>query len=95
MACSQTNLLHWYLSARALQVLASVEVRAPRVAVLSNVTAAPFPSDPEGIRELLGRQLVEPVRCVACGGLGDRICLCRCAQVCCVRAAVWCVPHTL
>jgi [acyl-carrier-protein] S-malonyltransferase len=46
-----------------MQVLASVEIRAPRVPVLSNVTAGPFPSDPAAIRELLGRQLVEPVRC--------------------------------
>jgi [acyl-carrier-protein] S-malonyltransferase len=43
-------------------VLDSVEVRAPRLPVLSNVTAEPFPSDPAAIRELLGRQLVEPVR---------------------------------
>lgn len=45
-----------------LQALASVEIRAPRVPVYSNVTAAPFPSDPEQIRELLARQLVEPVQ---------------------------------
>jgi malonyl CoA-acyl carrier protein transacylase len=45
-----------------LQVLDSVDIRSPRVAVLSNVTASPFPSDPAAIRELLGRQLVEPVR---------------------------------
>jgi [acyl-carrier-protein] S-malonyltransferase len=43
-----------------LQVLDSVDIRAPRVPVLSNVTASPFPSDPAAIRELLGRQLVEP-----------------------------------
>jgi [acyl-carrier-protein] S-malonyltransferase len=30
--------------------------------VITNVTAAPFPSDPAAIRTLLGRQLVEPVR---------------------------------
>lgn len=45
-----------------MEVLASVDIRAPRVPVLSNVTAAPFPADPAAIRELLGRQLVEPVR---------------------------------
>ncbi|KAF6252241.1 acyl transferase/acyl hydrolase/lysophospholipase [Scenedesmus sp. NREL 46B-D3] len=44
------------------EVLDSVEVRAPRVPVLSNVTADPFPPEPAAIRELLGRQLVEPVR---------------------------------
>lgn len=49
------------------QVLASVEIRAPAVPVLSNVTAAPFPSEPAAIRELLGRQLVEPVRYEAAG----------------------------
>jgi hypothetical protein len=45
-----------------VQVLASVDVHTPRVPVLSNVTATPFPPDPQAIRELLGRQLVEPVR---------------------------------
>lgn len=44
------------------QVLEAVEIVAPTKPVLSNVTAAPFPSDPLAIRELLGRQLVEPVR---------------------------------
>jgi [acyl-carrier-protein] S-malonyltransferase len=39
-----------------------VDIQAPRVPVLSNVNATPFPSDPAAIRELLGRQLVEPVR---------------------------------
>jgi [acyl-carrier-protein] S-malonyltransferase len=42
--------------------LASIPVRAPRVPVISNVTAAPFPADPGQIRALLARQLVEPVR---------------------------------
>ncbi|WIA44196.1 hypothetical protein OEZ86_010517 [Tetradesmus obliquus] len=57
---------HTWLMAPAraalMEVLDSVEIRAPRVPVLSNVTAQPFPSDPAAIRELLGRQLVEPVR---------------------------------
>lgn len=45
------------------RALASVELRPPRVPVISNVTAAPFPSDdPDALRELLCRQLVEPVR---------------------------------
>ncbi|WIA23708.1 hypothetical protein OEZ85_000395 [Tetradesmus obliquus] len=48
--------------AALMEVLDSVDIRAPRVPVLSNVTATPFPSDPAAIRELLGRQLVEPVR---------------------------------
>jgi [acyl-carrier-protein] S-malonyltransferase len=43
-------------------VLATTPVRAPRVPVISNVTAAPFPADPDAIRALLGRQLVEPVQ---------------------------------
>jgi hypothetical protein len=61
-----------------MQVLSAVEIRAPRIPVLSNVTAGPFPSDPAAIRELLGRQLVEPVRyegCFACvlGGGGEGV----------------------
>lgn len=44
------------------QALSAVEVRAPRVKVWSNVTAQPFPSDPVLIRQLLARQLVEPVQ---------------------------------
>jgi [acyl-carrier-protein] S-malonyltransferase len=42
--------------------LSSVPVAAPRLPVISNVTARPFPSDPDAIRKLLGRQLVEPVQ---------------------------------
>lgn len=42
--------------------LASVKICAPQIPVWSNVTASPFPSDPDSIRKLLGRQLVEPVR---------------------------------
>ncbi|KAF5836458.1 hypothetical protein DUNSADRAFT_5905 [Dunaliella salina] len=44
------------------KVLAEVPVHAPRVPVLSNVTAKPFPSSDQAIRELLARQLVEPVQ---------------------------------
>ncbi|KAI8476564.1 MAG: acyl transferase/acyl hydrolase/lysophospholipase [Monoraphidium minutum] len=42
--------------------LAAADVRPPRLPVWSNVTGAPFPDDPDGVRALLGRQLVEPVR---------------------------------
>jgi [acyl-carrier-protein] S-malonyltransferase len=42
--------------------LEAVAIHAPRVPVWSNVTGAPFPSDPDAIRALLCRQLVEPVR---------------------------------
>jgi [acyl-carrier-protein] S-malonyltransferase len=42
--------------------LASVKITAPRVPVWSNVTASPFPSDPDAIRQLLARQLVDPVQ---------------------------------
>ncbi len=37
-------------------------LRPPRLPVLSNVTAQPFPGEPEAIAALLGRQLVEPVQ---------------------------------
>ena len=43
------------------QVLSEVEIRPPRIPVLSNVTAAPFPDDPAGIALLLSRQLTESV----------------------------------
>lgn len=43
------------------QVLAQVAIRKPRIPVYSNVTAEPFPEDPEEIRGLLARQLLEPV----------------------------------
>lgn len=42
--------------------LADVTITAPRVPVISNITAEPFPSDPDEIRALLARQLVEPVQ---------------------------------
>ena len=44
------------------QVLAEVPVHPPRIPVLSNVTFKPFPNDGQQIRELLARQLVEPVQ---------------------------------
>ncbi|PNH05234.1 Malonyl-CoA-acyl carrier protein transacylase, mitochondrial [Tetrabaena socialis] len=51
------------------QALGQVQFRAPRMPVLSNVTAAPFPSSaadapgsPADIPGLLARQLVEPVQ---------------------------------
>lgn len=52
------------------QVLGEVEIRAPRIPVYSNVTAAPFPAAPDQMRALLARQLVEPVQWEGClGGL--------------------------
>ena len=44
------------------QVLDEVTVSAPCLPVLSNVTAQPFPADGQAVRELLARQLVEPVQ---------------------------------
>ncbi len=43
------------------QALAGVNIRAPRLPVVSNVDAQPH-SDPEEIRALLVRQVVQPVR---------------------------------
>ncbi len=43
------------------QALAAVEIRAPRIPVISNVDAEPH-TDPVEIRELLVRQVVSPVR---------------------------------
>lgn len=55
---------HSPLMASAVQALkaalAGTEIRAPRIPVVSNVTAGPV-SDPAQIRELLGRQVGEPV----------------------------------
>lgn len=50
---------------RLKAALASVEVKAPRYPVLSNVTGRPH-GDPASIRELLVRQLTEAVRWEAC-----------------------------
>jgi [acyl-carrier-protein] S-malonyltransferase len=43
------------------QALANVTIRAPRIPVISNVDAQPH-SDPAEMRELLVRQVVQPVR---------------------------------
>ena len=43
------------------EALASVELKAPRVPVVSNVDAEPH-TDPNEIRELLAKQVVSPVR---------------------------------
>jgi acyl transferase domain-containing protein/NAD(P)H-dependent flavin oxidoreductase YrpB (nitropropane dioxygenase family)/NADP-dependent 3-hydroxy acid dehydrogenase YdfG len=43
-------------------VLAPIDVRPSDIPVYANVTAAPYPSDPEGIRRLLSQQLASPVR---------------------------------
>eukprot|EP00879_Flechtneria_rotunda_P017756 GHRR01018614.1.p1 GENE.GHRR01018614.1~~GHRR01018614.1.p1 ORF type:complete len:299 (+),score=88.75 GHRR01018614.1:728-1624(+) len=48
--------------ARLQEVLATIDIQPPRIPVISNVTATPFPADPTAIRDVLGRQLVEPVR---------------------------------
>jgi acyl transferase domain-containing protein/NAD(P)H-dependent flavin oxidoreductase YrpB (nitropropane dioxygenase family)/NADP-dependent 3-hydroxy acid dehydrogenase YdfG len=45
-------------------VIQSVEVRAPRLPVFSNVSAEPYPQDRAAIIELLAEQLVSPVRFV-------------------------------
>jgi acyl transferase domain-containing protein/NAD(P)H-dependent flavin oxidoreductase YrpB (nitropropane dioxygenase family)/acyl carrier protein len=42
--------------------LAPMDVRPPDIPVYANVTAAPYPPEPEGIRQLLSRQLASPVR---------------------------------
>ncbi len=43
------------------QVLKEVTIQKPSFPVFSNVTSQPFPSDPDKIRALLTRQLLEPV----------------------------------
>ena len=50
---------------RLKAALASVEIKSPRYQVLSNVTGQPH-GDPVSIRELLVRQLTQPVRWEAC-----------------------------
>ena len=50
---------------RLARVLEGVEVRAPRVPVISNVTAAPT-TDPAAIRQQLIDQVTHPVRFVEC-----------------------------
>lgn len=49
------------LTGGACQVLGTVQFRAPRIPVVSNVTGAPFGAA-GGIPALLARQLVEPVQ---------------------------------
>ena len=44
-----------------VKALASIEIHKPLMPVISNVTGLPFPDDPDAIRSLLARQLVEPV----------------------------------
>ncbi|WP_433716055.1 SDR family NAD(P)-dependent oxidoreductase [Nocardia sp. CA-084685] len=44
--------------------LGRCSVSAPRMPVWSNTTASPYPADADGIRELLVRQVAEPVRFV-------------------------------
>ncbi|KAJ9531207.1 hypothetical protein QJQ45_006646 [Haematococcus lacustris] len=45
------------------KALAAATLHVPRLPVYSNVTAQPFPAhDPAAMRELLARQLVEPVQ---------------------------------
>ncbi|HEY2443316.1 MAG TPA: acyltransferase domain-containing protein, partial [Streptosporangiaceae bacterium] len=50
-----------YLAA-ARQTLARLEVRPPAVPIWSATSLAPFPRDPDQVRELVLRHLVEPVR---------------------------------
>jgi Polyketide synthase modules and related proteins len=44
--------------------LASVPLAAPSIPVFANTSAAPYPSEPEAIRDLLAHQLAKPVRFV-------------------------------
>jgi acyl transferase domain-containing protein len=46
------------------EFLASVHLAAPSVPVFANTSAAPYPSDPEAMRDLLAHQLAKPVRFV-------------------------------
>jgi acyl transferase domain-containing protein/NAD(P)H-dependent flavin oxidoreductase YrpB (nitropropane dioxygenase family)/NAD(P)-dependent dehydrogenase (short-subunit alcohol dehydrogenase family)/phosphopantetheinyl transferase/acyl carrier protein len=43
------------------ELLKGIEVRSPRIPIYSNVTAEPYPDDPEEIRRLLAIQLKSPV----------------------------------
>jgi acyl transferase domain-containing protein/NAD(P)H-dependent flavin oxidoreductase YrpB (nitropropane dioxygenase family) len=62
---------------RLAALLSSVKLAEPRVTVYSNATAAPYPTDPEAIANLLVEQLVRPVEFVreieALYGAGARI----------------------
>jgi hypothetical protein len=46
------------------EFLASVPMATPKIPVFANTTAAPYPSDPEAMRDLLAHQLAKPVRFV-------------------------------
>jgi [acyl-carrier-protein] S-malonyltransferase len=46
---------------RLKRVLAEVEIKAPRIPVVSNVDALPH-SDPQDIRDILARQVTSPVQ---------------------------------
>ena len=41
--------------------LATIEIHEPQIPILSNVTARPYPTDPDEIRDLLARQVASPV----------------------------------
>ncbi|HEV2372499.1 MAG TPA: SDR family NAD(P)-dependent oxidoreductase [Streptosporangiaceae bacterium] len=57
---------HSPLVAAAARTLASVladrDVAVPGFPVFANATAAPYPGTPDGVREVLARQVAEPVR---------------------------------
>ena len=45
-------------------LLDRVDLGQPKIPVYANTTAAPYPDDPEGLRRLLGKQMVNPVNFV-------------------------------
>ena len=49
-------------SARFADALTRVALRSPKLPVISNVTARPYPADPAAIRELLLKQMTSPVK---------------------------------
>ncbi|OAA29444.1 ACP S-malonyltransferase [Kosmotoga arenicorallina S304] len=44
------------------EALREIEVKPPKIPVISNVTGEPFPDDPVEIRELIAKQACSPVR---------------------------------
>jgi malonyl CoA-acyl carrier protein transacylase len=46
------------------EFLASVPMATPQIPVFANTTAAPYPSEPEAMRDLLAHQMAKPVRFV-------------------------------
>jgi acyl transferase domain-containing protein len=46
------------------EFLASLSLAAPSIPVFANTSAAPYPSEPEAMRDLLAHQLAKPVRFV-------------------------------